>query len=150
MNAEEAALQAGSCQTSATLNVGIALRLFELHSLMDPNHRNTGSSRVSYILCFHDDGKAQGCALNSKTFSMTRTRTTRLPFVLYGLSASNNRGTTRPGIPELPSGPSQQEIAGTSQTARQILPTLCASETSRRVRMETGWWKSTARRMARC
>jgi hypothetical protein len=138
MNAEEAALQAGSCQTSASLNVGILLWHFELHSLMNPNHRNTGSSRVSCILCFHDDEKAQGCALNSKTFLMTRTRTTRLPFVLYEPSASNNRGTTRPGIPELPSGPSQQEITGTPQKARQILGTLCVSETSRRVKMETG------------
>ena len=77
MNAEEAAIQAESCRTSASLNVGIVLQCFEHHNLMNSNRRNTSSSRVSCILCFRDDGKAQDCPLNSKTFSMTRMKTTR-------------------------------------------------------------------------
>lgn len=98
--------------------------------------------------------KARVCAPNSKTFSMTQTKTTRLLSVLYGPTASNNRDTTKRGMPELPSGPLQREIMDTSQKVRRILQTLYGSETSRTARAkiegQREWWKSLGRHMARC
>ncbi|KAI0274117.1 hypothetical protein BGY98DRAFT_1099198 [Russula aff. rugulosa BPL654] len=45
-----------------------------------------------------------GLPPNSKTFSMMQTKTTRSLSVLYGPTASKNRGTTKRGMPELLSG----------------------------------------------
>lgn len=72
---------------------------------------------------------------------MTQMKTTHSLSVLYGPTASNNFGTIRRGMPELPSGSSQRGIMGTYQKVRRILQTSYVSETSRmaREKIEKQW-----------
>ena len=151
MNVEEAALQAGRCQSSVSLNVGIvSWGLFQALHADTSTRRNTNSSRLFCILSFHGDEKVHVSPLNSRTFSMTRMKITRSPFVHCEPSASNDHATTRHGMLELPSAPSRRETMGISREIRRTLHTSCVSETARRARIVVGRWTSSGTLTAQC
>jgi len=116
MNAEEAALQFGPCQSSASLNTHKQPKGL-LHSLL--RRRREGPCLSPELEDLLDDAGEDN----------------PLTLALCGRSALTNHGTTSRGVPALQSAPLQRVIAGTSQEVRQTLQTSYVSEISRKAKI---------------